>query len=147
MWNVNIRLEISLFWFYVIVHIISLCSDKRSHFFLTFTYKYNQIQVKSSQLYFRHNSKLSRYNRQFSQYLLLHDIVYLICFWHMLFTLRFFFPVLCEAMTLCRDLASVFSLDCYCFLTLYKEHFKTYFRLYSIIFWRHLCKRKCLFLF
>ena len=33
------------------------------------------------------------------------------------------------------------------FLALYKEHFKTYSRLYSIIFWRHLCKRKCLFYF
>ena len=36
-------------------------------FFLTFTYKYNQMQL--------------------SQYLLLHDIVYPTCYWHLLFVL------------------------------------------------------------
>ena len=65
-------------------------------FFLTFTYKYNHIQL--------------------IQYLLLHDIVYPTCCWHLLFALRFFFPLLCKTTTLCRHLASVFSLDCYCLM-------------------------------
>ena len=49
-------------------------------FFLTFTYKYNEIQL--------------------NQYLLLHDIVYPTCCWHRLFARRFFFPLLCKTMTL-----------------------------------------------
>ena len=40
--------------------------------------------------------------RQLSRYSLLHDTVYPTCCWHLLFVLRFFFPLPCETMTLCR---------------------------------------------